>query len=87
MPWFIVCLLLLFVWKAGVILYRLWFHPLSHFPGPFLGRVSSIYRTYWFLYGNEQENQVLLHRKYGRLNPLNLYVAFLKWSLHLELGD
>ena len=38
-------LALAFFLLAGSIIYRLFFHPLSHIPGPFLGRVSS-----WYLY-------------------------------------
>ena len=32
----------LLLYTAGVVVYRLWFHPLSKFPGPFLNRVSDV---------------------------------------------
>jgi hypothetical protein len=27
---------------AGIVIYRLWFHPLAKYPGPFLNRVSQV---------------------------------------------
>jgi len=63
----LVILALVICWRASVVVYRLWFHPLSRFPGPLMGRVSSVYRSYWFLHGNEQDNQVRLHEKYGMM--------------------
>ena len=32
----------LVLYTVGVVVYRLWFHPLSKFPGPFLNRVSDV---------------------------------------------
>jgi hypothetical protein len=32
----------LVLYAVGVVVYRLWFHPLSKFPGPFLNRVSDV---------------------------------------------
>lgn len=32
----------LVLYTVGVMVYRLWFHPLSKFPGPFLNRVSDV---------------------------------------------
>lgn len=32
---------------VGKIIYRLWFHPLRHVPGPFLARITSLYEFYY----------------------------------------
>ena len=32
----------LLLYTVGVVVYRLWFHPLSKFPGPFINRVSGV---------------------------------------------
>jgi hypothetical protein len=32
----------LFLYTVGIVVYRLWLHPLSKFPGPFLNRVSDV---------------------------------------------
>lgn len=57
---------LFLLWRAWIIVYRLWLHPLSHVPGPFLGRVSNFYRIIWFIIEDEHLLQVQLHEKYGK---------------------
>jgi hypothetical protein len=32
----------LVLYAVAIVIYRLWFHPLSKFPGPFLNRVSDV---------------------------------------------
>jgi hypothetical protein len=59
------CFSAFLVWRAWIIVYRLWFHPLSHVPGPFLGRISNFYRIIWFIIRDEHLLQIQLHEKYG----------------------
>lgn len=30
------------LYVLGIVIYRLWFHPLAKYPGPFLNRVSQV---------------------------------------------
>ena len=62
-------LLAYLVYWAVVILYRLTFHPLAKFPGPFLCRVSYFYQIYYeaILGGKMLERLPNLHGKYGNL--------------------
>ncbi|KAF5670172.1 isotrichodermin C-15 hydroxylase (cytochrome P-450 monooxygenase CYP65A1) [Fusarium circinatum] len=52
-------------WIIGVVIYRLYFHPLARFPGPKIAACSE----FWFLYnwasGYYVHNISDLHRKYG----------------------
>jgi hypothetical protein len=61
--------LLLGTYATGVygsmIIYRLFFHPLRHFPGPVLARVSKFWHVFRL---SGLQNQLLLedlHQKYG----------------------
>ncbi|KAI6082029.1 cytochrome P450 [Hypoxylon rubiginosum] len=54
-------------WFIAVWIYNLWFHPLSQFPGPLLGRASLFYR---FLHTSRGKFHVAItdaHRKYGSI--------------------
>lgn len=62
---------LVVLWRVWIVIYRLWFHPLSHVPGPFLGRISNFYRIIWFIIEDEHLLQVQLHEKYGECLPLS----------------
>jgi hypothetical protein len=52
---------------TGVVIYRITFHPLAKYPGPFLCRTSWLYQTYYeaFLSGRMLERLPALHQKYG----------------------
>ena len=61
------------IWLAYVVfsaIYRLYFHPLSRFPGP---RVAALTRWYEFYYDVIKPGQFIwkiesLHKRYGTLN-------------------
>ncbi|KAH6967869.1 cytochrome P450 [Ilyonectria sp. MPI-CAGE-AT-0026] len=63
---------------TSMVLYRVFFHRLRKFPGPFLGRISNLYPTYLrakklHLY----EEVEILHQQYGdfvRLGPTELSI-------------
>ncbi|KAK5245386.1 hypothetical protein LTR40_012157, partial [Exophiala xenobiotica] len=51
----------------AVIIYRIFFHPLARFPGPFRARFSGIWRTRRYLRGTWHEDIIEVHRRYGRI--------------------
>ena len=48
-----------------VLIYRIYFHPLSRFPGPLLARVSNVYFSYIFLGDSHTWDMLALHERYG----------------------
>jgi cytochrome P450 len=60
-----------------IVHYR-FFHPLAHFPGPFLGSVTRLWITYHNVKGRENEVCEELHKKYGpimRVTPSMLLIS------------
>ncbi|KAL4748424.1 hypothetical protein BDW72DRAFT_214810 [Aspergillus terricola var. indicus] len=76
--WLVLLGLSIFLLARAV--YRLYFHPLSHIPGPRLAAISSLYEFYYdvchsgrFLFQIEE-----MHRKYGpivRVNPVEVHIS------------
>lgn len=60
----------------GVAVYRIFFHPLAHIPGPLLAGVTSLY-CYWYnSRGGRFYLQIQrLHEQYGTL-PTNTRITF-----------
>ena len=56
------------VYWTAQILYRLTFHPLAKYPGPFLCRIGYFYQMYYeaILNGKMLERLPMLHEKYGK---------------------
>ena len=48
-----------------IAIYRIYFHPLSRIPGPFLARCSTLWQNYHYVRGTWHEDIRLLHEKYG----------------------
>lgn len=63
------------VHRMSLIVYRLFFHPLRHIPGPRLAAVSSLYYAYWQVYndGILVHHLPELHRKYGTVDQRVLF--------------
>ncbi|KAG8163285.1 hypothetical protein KVR01_006582 [Diaporthe batatas] len=63
----------------SMTVYRLWFHRLRRFPGPFLARISSFYITGVVFKGHQEYLELdRLHKKYGevvRIGPSALSIA------------
>lgn len=52
---------------SSFLAYRVLFHPLARFPGPFLAKITGLWRTYQYSRGNWHEDIVSIHKKYGRV--------------------
>ncbi|KAI1611225.1 cytochrome P450 [Exophiala viscosa] len=50
-----------------LIVYRLFLHPLSRFPGPLPAKVTGLWRSKKYVDGNWHADVVELHEKYGRI--------------------
>ncbi|TKX19161.1 cytochrome P450 monooxygenase-like protein 48 [Elsinoe australis] len=50
-----------------VVIYRLYFHPLAHLPGPFYARIAGYWRTIRYARGTWHDDILELHAKYGRV--------------------
>lgn len=50
---------------TSMTIYRIWFHRLSSFPGPFWAKVSKMYVWYLAQDGKLHEHQLAWTRKYG----------------------
>ena len=57
------------LWIVTVAVYRLWFHPLSKFPGPKLAALTLWYETYYDVWrrGKFVHKVKEMHDVYGRL--------------------
>jgi hypothetical protein len=66
------------LWRVGVVIYRLFFHPLAKYPGPKLHAASNIPFTYKnYVSGRMAFDAKFLHEKYGpivRIAPDHLSV-------------
>lgn len=51
------------------MLYRLYFHPLARYPGPFLAKISDMYGVWHSMMGRLHIETEKGHRKYGLLSP------------------
>ncbi|KAE8398257.1 benzoate 4-monooxygenase cytochrome P450 [Aspergillus pseudonomiae] len=72
--WLLIFFLILGLLLANAI-YRLYFHPLSNYPGPKIASLSDIPYLYWTYAGNLQYKIKEFHDKYGpvvRLGPNSL---------------
>lgn len=69
-------------------IYRITFHPLARFPGPFLCRTSYLYQIYYeaFLNGRMLERLPELHRKYGTFLIQNTSCYLLFYLLCEHIG-
>ncbi|KAK4495343.1 hypothetical protein PRZ48_013674 [Zasmidium cellare] len=63
------------VYAVGLIVYRVYFHPLAKYPGPFLAKITDLHQTYHALKGDRHLEFWRCHEKYGpvfRFGPNSL---------------
>lgn len=69
-PWLVVSAVICATAVGSIVtvVYRIFFHPLAHVPGPLLAKASTLY-SYWYTFrGGRFYLQVhKLHAQYGRL--------------------
>jgi hypothetical protein len=57
---------LLVIYNIGLVIYRLYFHPLAKFPGPKLVAASTWYETFVDLFRHDfPERLAKIHEQYG----------------------
>jgi hypothetical protein len=54
-----------YTYILGVIVYRLTFHPLAKYPGPFLAKITDVYLAYYAWKGDRHLEFYRCHGKYG----------------------
>ncbi|KAM7189866.1 Cytochrome P450 [Rhypophila sp. PSN 637] len=69
----------LFVYGTSLVIYRLWFSPISHIPGPKLAAATGWYQAYYTVvhYGRWCFKVKELHEEYGpivRINPWEISI-------------
>ncbi|KAK4609215.1 Cytochrome P450 monooxygenase AKT7 [Fulvia fulva] len=63
------------LYLIGLVIYRLYFHPLAKYPGPLLAKITDLYQTYHALRGDRHLEFWRCHEKYGdivRFGPNSL---------------
>ncbi|PLB45247.1 cytochrome P450 [Aspergillus steynii IBT 23096] len=64
---------------VGVVVYRIFFHPLAKVPGPLFARASYLYAFWYNMHGGHMYLQTQrLHEKYGpvvRINPNEIHLS------------
>lgn len=59
----------------GLVIYRIYLHPLAKYPGPLLAKITDLYQTYHALKGDRHLEFCRIHEKYGpivRFGPNSL---------------
>jgi len=86
LAWILFCTISLFyfVYWTGQVIYRLTFHPLARFPGPFLCKIGHLKQGYYeaFLNGMFIHQIVKYHRKYDKSFPIVLLLLYSVKCLH-----
>lgn len=64
------------IYTLSLVVYRLFFHPLRHIPGPRLAAATLWYEFYYdvVLQGQYQFKIIRLHDEYGKLLPGNVLI-------------
>lgn len=61
-----VAVALAIIYSIGLAVYRIYFHPLSKYPGPFWAKVTPFYDFYQAYSEHRAHNILALHNKYGQ---------------------
>ncbi|KAK4553806.1 hypothetical protein LTR86_008981 [Recurvomyces mirabilis] len=81
------------IWTACILIYRIFLHPLSKFPGPRLAAATVGYEIYYDVFkspGGQYNYKIQeLHRRYGpiiRINPEEVHISDPEWFDILYAG-
>ncbi|KAI1763248.1 cytochrome P450 [Hypoxylon sp. FL1150] len=55
------------VYVIGLVVYRLFFHPLAKYPGPFIAKITDAYQLYHAWKGDRHLEFWRLHERYGKV--------------------
>ncbi|KAK5995578.1 Cytochrome P450 monooxygenase AKT7 [Cladobotryum mycophilum] len=55
------------LYTFGLIVYRVFFHPLAKYPGPFLAKITDAYQLYHAWKGDRHLEFWRMHQKYGKV--------------------
>ncbi|CAG7554953.1 unnamed protein product [Fusarium equiseti] len=69
-----------FIYIVALVVWRLWFSPLAHIPGPKLAALTQYYEFYYdFVLGGQYTYKIIdMHERYGpivRINPWEVHVG------------
>ncbi|KAF3939249.1 hypothetical protein ABW19_dt0203342 [Dactylella cylindrospora] len=53
------------IWFILITIYRVYFHPLAHIPGPFLAKITDLYSAYYAFKGVNHYHLYQMHKRYG----------------------
>lgn len=56
-----------FLYFTGLVVYRIFFHPLAKYPGPLLAKITDLYSTYHAWKGDRHLEFWRTHEKYGEI--------------------
>ncbi|KAI6083178.1 cytochrome P450 [Hypoxylon rubiginosum] len=55
------------LYVAGLVVYRVFFHPLAKYPGPFIAKITDAYQLYHAWKGDRHLEFWRLHERYGKI--------------------
>ncbi|KAI1499097.1 isotrichodermin C-15 hydroxylase [Biscogniauxia marginata] len=55
------------IYVVGLVIYRVFFHPLAKYPGPFLAKITNVYQLYHAWKGDRHLEFWRMHERYGRI--------------------
>ncbi|KAF7555734.1 hypothetical protein G7046_g6479 [Stylonectria norvegica] len=55
------------VYVVGIIVYRVFFHPLAKYPGPFIAKITDAFQLYHAYKGDRHLEFWRMHQKYGKI--------------------
>ncbi|KAL3952158.1 cytochrome P450-like protein [Purpureocillium lilacinum] len=55
------------VYALGIVVYRIFFHPLAKYPGPLLAKVTDAYQLYHAYKGDRHLEFWRMHQRYGKI--------------------
>lgn len=80
-PWLILAVGSVIIYNASLVIYRLYFHPLRHIPGPWIAAATQWYEFYYDVLqwpGGQYIHKVdAMHDRYGTLVDIERSITLL----------